>query len=459
MPSLTRPQPDVRMPDDVFTAPMLLGSTKKSSFRVKNTFVEVPLCTPEPTKNSYQNDRTWTCPANLSKALAFEETPDTRAVATSAASKATSTIETPLVREVIPPTPSPVHAWELQRQSIPLRIAALSFEPAKPCQGERSAAQVDTAAWPTLFEHSATVASADVGPMVPGHCGEPGQQEDSDDGSSDDEDMSVAVAPPADVPKPPPGALHPSIGSERHALGACRRCCFFPRGRCLNGYDCEFCHYEHDKRKRKNKTKKRAEAYTVRLPQTMYAPHMAYGSAAQRSWMYPPHLAHQPTYGYGCGAMAQPMAHPMAQHLAQPMAPMGTTPAASVMGYGSAAYGAPAMVPPMQPQPCMQQYLVPGAGSEVPQQLPPQAAAGMPFGRPVIQLPPAVSEQAGTDGLYRAPASAPQDFDFELSPPPPPPAGSPTLPQICAAPQLQPAFPPPPPPASPRLASRDAARF
>lgn len=50
---------------------------------------------------------------------------------------------------------------------------------------------------------------------------------------------------------------HPSRGSVLHAEGQCKRCCFFPRNRCSNGYDCEFCHYEHDKRSnRKRKAKK-----------------------------------------------------------------------------------------------------------------------------------------------------------------------------------------------------------
>ncbi|CAK9112864.1 Uncharacterized protein SCF082_LOCUS52327 [Durusdinium trenchii] len=64
------------------------------------------------------------------------------------------------------------------------------------------------------------------------------------------------------APKPPPGALHPSMGSAFHDSGNCKRCCFYPRNRCLNGYECEFCHYEHEKRKRKNKKnkKKKAEA-------------------------------------------------------------------------------------------------------------------------------------------------------------------------------------------------------
>lgn len=75
---------------------------------------------------------------------------------------------------------------------------------------------------------------------------------DSDDASSQGEQTLRSLKAAA---SPPPGALHPSIGSASHAIGACKRCCFFPRGRCMNGYDCEFCHYEHEKRKRKNKKK------------------------------------------------------------------------------------------------------------------------------------------------------------------------------------------------------------
>mmetsp|Transcript_19635 Transcript_19635/g.45726 ORF Transcript_19635/g.45726 Transcript_19635/m.45726 type:complete len:424 (+) Transcript_19635:160-1431(+) len=49
----------------------------------------------------------------------------------------------------------------------------------------------------------------------------------------------------------------PSLGSKRHLEGQCKRCCFFPKGRCQNGYDCEFCHFEHEKRRRKKKKKKK----------------------------------------------------------------------------------------------------------------------------------------------------------------------------------------------------------
>eukprot|EP00443_Scrippsiella_acuminata_P048586 CAMPEP_0115204436 /NCGR_PEP_ID=MMETSP0270-20121206/19168_1 /TAXON_ID=71861 /ORGANISM="Scrippsiella trochoidea, Strain CCMP3099" /LENGTH=374 /DNA_ID=CAMNT_0002617935 /DNA_START=56 /DNA_END=1180 /DNA_ORIENTATION=- len=76
----------------------------------------------------------------------------------------------------------------------------------------------------------------------------------SDDESDDDDSSQIQTArQPADAPRRPKGALHPSLGSEGHAIGACKRCCFFSRGRCANGYECQFCHYEHEKRKRKNK--------------------------------------------------------------------------------------------------------------------------------------------------------------------------------------------------------------
>mmetsp|Transcript_65975 Transcript_65975/g.134054 ORF Transcript_65975/g.134054 Transcript_65975/m.134054 type:complete len:511 (+) Transcript_65975:80-1612(+) len=42
----------------------------------------------------------------------------------------------------------------------------------------------------------------------------------------------------------------PSIGSAGHFTGDCKRCCFHPKGRCSNGYECRFCHFDHDKRKR-----------------------------------------------------------------------------------------------------------------------------------------------------------------------------------------------------------------
>jgi len=41
----------------------------------------------------------------------------------------------------------------------------------------------------------------------------------------------------------------PSLGSADHASGNCKRCNFFPKGRCQHGVNCTFCHMPHDKRK------------------------------------------------------------------------------------------------------------------------------------------------------------------------------------------------------------------
>lgn len=73
-------------------------------------------------------------------------------------------------------------------------------------------------------------------------------------GADEDDDGAETVDGDA-ATKLPLGEL-PSVGSAKHAEGLCKRCCFFPKGRCLNGTDCEFCHFDHEKRKRKKKKKK-----------------------------------------------------------------------------------------------------------------------------------------------------------------------------------------------------------
>lgn len=45
----------------------------------------------------------------------------------------------------------------------------------------------------------------------------------------------------------------PSIGSEGHFDGSCKRCAFFPKGRCTNGKDCSHCHFAHEPRSRLRK--------------------------------------------------------------------------------------------------------------------------------------------------------------------------------------------------------------
>lgn len=52
----------------------------------------------------------------------------------------------------------------------------------------------------------------------------------------------------------------PSMGSVDHAAGNCKRCNFYPKGRCQNGKSCTFCHLPHEKRKpsRQEKRERRA---------------------------------------------------------------------------------------------------------------------------------------------------------------------------------------------------------
>lgn len=64
----------------------------------------------------------------------------------------------------------------------------------------------------------------------------------------------------------------PSLGSAGHFEGTCKRCCFFPKGRCSNGAECQFCHFDHEKRTRTNKKTKKINKETKPLvPQEMGA--------------------------------------------------------------------------------------------------------------------------------------------------------------------------------------------
>lgn len=48
----------------------------------------------------------------------------------------------------------------------------------------------------------------------------------------------------------------PSMGSVGHTTGDCKRCAFFPKDRCQNGYNCQFCHFDHEKSRRTGKKKR-----------------------------------------------------------------------------------------------------------------------------------------------------------------------------------------------------------
>jgi len=89
---------------------------------------------------------------------------------------------------------------------------------------------------------------------------------DDDDDGDHSTDGSDASSPLLAAPQAGPSG-HPSVGSADHAAGTCRRCCFFPRGRCMNGYDCQFCHYEHEKPKRKHRSRHSGRPLTEAPPQ------------------------------------------------------------------------------------------------------------------------------------------------------------------------------------------------
>jgi len=90
-----------------------------------------------------------------------------------------------------------------------------------------------------------------VWPLAGGQDLSTTQAGDDDVAEDDDAESREELAVPL-------GEL-PSVGSLKHAEGQCKRCCFFPKGRCLNGHSCEFCHFDHEKRKRKKKKKKKSE--------------------------------------------------------------------------------------------------------------------------------------------------------------------------------------------------------
>lgn len=69
----------------------------------------------------------------------------------------------------------------------------------------------------------------------------------------------------------------PSLGSAGHGEGTCRRCCFFPKGRCFNSMDCEFCHFAHEKRNKKKSSKKKKNKKSSKAHTMSQYPNMASG--------------------------------------------------------------------------------------------------------------------------------------------------------------------------------------
>jgi len=218
------------------------------------------------------------------------------------------------------------------------------------------------------------------------------EEEEDSDASDVDPDQQQQQKASTGPQAPPPGALHPSIGSEGHAMGICRRCCFFPRGRCANGYSCEFCHYEHEKRKRKNKKGSRnlmgsAAAYAQAQQQQFRGGITRQLLAARGAAYLPPHQAgllagaHRPPMGYAGPALMQHAAYP---GFPQPMAyPQQAPP----MMYGSVPANPMAAA---APQAAQFPYPPPGSHACAPPPAPAGAHPCMMMGAPQPQsfVPP-----------------------------------------------------------------------
>lgn len=156
-----------------------------------------------------------------------------------------------------------------------------------------------------------------------------------DDDEEDEEEALQAqqqqqVHPGHAPTEPPPGAQHPSLGSEGHNDSTCKRCCFYPRGRCLNGYDCQFCHYDHEKRKRKNKKKKKKDGSGGNAAEDSVAPSETSGAGDSRRpskvlGVQPP-VPPPPIFAPNLvqpAMQAPPQGQPMMQVVAQPMGQTG----------------------------------------------------------------------------------------------------------------------------------------
>mmetsp|Transcript_100741 Transcript_100741/g.157315 ORF Transcript_100741/g.157315 Transcript_100741/m.157315 type:complete len:539 (+) Transcript_100741:65-1681(+) len=140
-------------------------------------------------------------------------------------------------------------------------------------------------------------------------------EESSEEGSSEeDDDDKTGTWITTSVELGPDGL--PSIGSAGHSAGDCKRCCFFPKGRCSNGHDCTFCHFDHEKRKRLKKKKKRSEnptpsnltpsdSYLAGMPILLTSPTDQHGF----SFFHPstPLAVNSPSGDISHGALLSPM--------------------------------------------------------------------------------------------------------------------------------------------------------
>lgn len=293
------------------------------------------------------------------------------------------------------------------------------------------------------------------------HSDDEEEDDDEDSGDGDTQRQPLLNANGEPPRLPPPGAEHPSIGSASHEGGTCKRCCFFPRNRCVNGYDCEFCHYQHEKRRRKSRKAKKKKASAsvapgaaadaiaaaaaevtaggmtdAKQPQLPKATNVAMATLSKAApkpcggrhvgdtsdppvWHEGSNVATATVVPGNVGTLddghwaLQPMTFQWVD--APPSYAHPSPPCCSAGGYNPQ-YGMPPQ--PMAPQPYAQPALPPGPGV-APGGLPP-AAGSMCCGAPVF-----AAGFGPSLGWYPSPAGA---LPVPEHPTPPPPRGAPTLP-------------------------------
>lgn len=234
-------------------------------------------------------------------------------------------------------------------------------------------------------------------------------EEDADDersgGSRHSGDPSHAQALPLPAPGPFPNTADddddilnalryselPSIGSANHFSGTCDRCCFHPKGRCLNGFNCQHCHFDHEKRKRKNKKKGKALVGDSAAPSPSSTPGAASSvSPCQGLWSVKASLED--------ASRERPRAKLRETPERGLPSPLAVSPdrglSTSVASDYPAREPSSVPVPPLLAPPPPRFHAAPGA---IAQPLPPPGAAGPP-------------------GFAASPAGRPPHFDFHTLP-------------------------------------------
>eukprot|EP00931_Biecheleriopsis_adriatica_P015627 TRINITY_DN11832_c0_g1_i2.p1 TRINITY_DN11832_c0_g1~~TRINITY_DN11832_c0_g1_i2.p1 ORF type:complete len:350 (+),score=73.28 TRINITY_DN11832_c0_g1_i2:129-1178(+) len=176
---------------------------------------------------------------------------DTGSAASSARRSSASTASTsqPLMTYQMSPISARAAGLMQEQQSSSRRSEASPLQEEQPSSLLRSEA---------LPQQEEAIASNGEGGVVRRSARWCSDEEDSS-GDEDDEEEDLVLCPVYTE-----GAALPSVGSAGHGDGTCRRCCFFPKGRCNNGEDCQFCHFAHEKRRNKGTKKKKSKKRTRR---------------------------------------------------------------------------------------------------------------------------------------------------------------------------------------------------